>query len=297
MARFSFVLLLVITLFLLRVIYTRFSNWTALEKIKQQTGARRVIAFFHPFCDAGGGGEKVLFQALHALQIGHKMEKSLSFKNCKIVIYSGSSKTPKEILRQVRNRFSIECDEVEFIQLKTSETMHAQNYPSFTLLWQMIAYTRVCFEALQAYPCDVFIDTIGVACAYAAIKLYYSPKIVSYTHYPMISTDMLKQIGQGAQFNNSEQVERSWFYRNVKRVYYHFLMFTYKFCGRYADQVATNSSWTNDHILELWQRPKITTKIFPPCDTSEVSNLLGRAKRENIMVSFAQFRPEKDHAL
>jgi len=82
--------------------------------------------------------------------------------------------------------------------------MHATNYPSFTLLWQMIAYNCVCFEALCAYPCDVFIDTIGVACAYPLVKLLLNCKVVSYTHYPMISTDMLKQIGQGAQFNNSE---------------------------------------------------------------------------------------------
>lgn len=79
MVRFYSVLLLLITLFLLRVIYIRFSNWTALKKIKQQTGARKVIAFFHPFCDAGGGGEKVLFQALHALQTGHKMDKTMNF--------------------------------------------------------------------------------------------------------------------------------------------------------------------------------------------------------------------------
>jgi len=27
----------------------------------------RIIGFFHPFCDAMGGGEKVLFQALKAI--------------------------------------------------------------------------------------------------------------------------------------------------------------------------------------------------------------------------------------
>jgi len=26
----------------------------------------KVLAFFHPFCDAGGGGEKVLFNAIRA---------------------------------------------------------------------------------------------------------------------------------------------------------------------------------------------------------------------------------------
>jgi alpha-1,2-mannosyltransferase len=113
--------------------------------------------------------------------------------------------------------------------------MHAANYPSFTLLWQMFAYTMVTNEAMQTYPCDVFIDTLGVACAYAWVKLVYGVKIVSYTHYPMISTDMLRQIGAGAQFNNSEAIERSGTYRSIKRMYYHVLMFTYRFCGRFAD--------------------------------------------------------------
>lgn len=235
MPPFLYVLFVLLGVLLMRLIYARISTWATLETIRQQTGARKVIGFFHPFCDAGGGGEKVLFQALHALQTSHKIGKGLDFRDCKIVIYSGSKKAPKDILRQVRSRFSIECEEVDFVQLHSSETMHAHNYPSFTLLWQMIAYTRVSVEAVWAYPCDVFVDTLGVACAYAAVKLLFGCKIVSYTHYPMISTDMLKQIGQGAQFNNSEQVERSRLYRNVKRAYYHLLMFTYKFCGRFAD--------------------------------------------------------------
>jgi alpha-1,2-mannosyltransferase len=49
-----------------------------------------------------------------------------------------------------------------------------------------------------AHPCDVFVDTIGVAIAYAAVKILFGCRIASYTHYPMISTDMLNQIGAGA---------------------------------------------------------------------------------------------------
>jgi alpha-1,2-mannosyltransferase len=50
-----------------------------------------------------------------------------------------------------------------------------------------------CFEALTAFPCDVFVDTVGVGFAYPMIKLVFGVKVVSYTHYPTISTDMLKQ--------------------------------------------------------------------------------------------------------
>ena len=58
----------------------------------------------------------------------------------------------------------------------------------------MLAYNEVCAEAMNKAPVDLFIDTVGVAFAYPLIKLLYGVKIVSYTHYPTISSDMLKQI-------------------------------------------------------------------------------------------------------
>ena len=118
---------------------------------------------------------------------------------------------------------------------------------------------------------------------------------MSYTHYPMISTDMLNQIGKGAQYNNSQEIEGSFFFRCIKRVYYYVLMFFYQINGRFANEVATNSSWTNDHIVGLWGGKP--TKIFPPCDTRDPFDTNVVSKRENLMISFAQFRPEKDHQL
>ena len=46
---------------------------------------------------------------------------------------------------------------------------------------------------------------------------------------------------------------------NLKKVYYVFLTYLYSFCGWVAtDQIATNSTWTNNHILQLWKRPERT---------------------------------------
>jgi alpha-1,2-mannosyltransferase len=64
---------------------------------------------------------------------------------------------------------------------------------SLTLFWQMIGYWQVMFEALNKYPCDLIIDTIGVGFAYPLVKHVFGLKIVSYTHYPTISSDMLAQ--------------------------------------------------------------------------------------------------------
>ena len=72
--------------------------------------------------------------------------------------------------------------------------MDSAKYPTFTLLWQMLAYNEVCAEALNTAPCDMFIDTVGVGFAYPLVSLFYGRRVISYTHYPTIQSDMLKQV-------------------------------------------------------------------------------------------------------
>jgi alpha-1,2-mannosyltransferase len=175
-------------------------------------------------------------------------------------------------------------------------------YPSFTMLWQAIASVRVCFEALMLCPCDIFVDTMGVGYAYPFVKLFFNPKIYSYTHYPLVQYDMMRDVIQGvSQFNNREDIAKSLYKRQLKKIYYIGLTYVYSFCGRFfVDQIATNSSWTNNHILQLWNRPKQTKIVYPPVDTTDLINMtsdMSATHRRNLMVSFAQFRPEKDQAL
>ena len=80
-------------------------------------------------------------------------------------------------------------------------------------------------------------------------------------------------------------------------VYYRVLLEAYKVCGWFGDRHATNSSWTDGHITQMWGKRGVK-KIYPPCDTSDIISQTNLDQpRENILVSFAQFRPEKDHAL
>ena len=58
-----------------------------------------IIGFFHPFCDAMGGGEKVLFQAIKAIQQDQR------FDNTKILIYSGATISDQELQSEVKERF------------------------------------------------------------------------------------------------------------------------------------------------------------------------------------------------
>ena len=168
--------------------------------------------------------------------------------------------------------------------------MSSENYPSWTLFWQALAYNWVCIEALQMAPCDVFIDTIGVGFAYPLVKLLFGCRIVSYTHYPTISSDMVSQI-------NEKMAGKSFLARMLKHIYYFALKLAYSCCGRFADAIATNSSWTDAHIRSLWAQDSKTTLIYPPCDTQDLvdNDPDFRAEREPALMSFAQFRPEKNH--
>ena len=159
----------------------------------------KIIAFFHPACDSGGGGEKVLFQAIKSIQ---DLPKLSDFT---LLIYSGSDRKPQDILKRVKDRFSIDVtltkNNLKFIKIEKHAEMNPALYPSFTMLWQMLACNKACIESVSKVPCDVFIDTVGVGFAYPLVRLLFGCSVVSYTHYPTISSDMLAQIDVN-QFNN-----------------------------------------------------------------------------------------------
>ena len=94
-------------------------------------------------------------------------------------------------------------------------------------------------------------------------------------------------------------------------------MFFYAFSLRQASFLMVNSSWTKAHIDSIlfhdngfldiltylpplvFLRPSLVTLksaeiVYPPCDTRELAEL-SLEGRGRIIVSLAQFRPEKDH--
>ena len=59
-----------------------------------------------------------------------------------------------------------------------------------------------------------------------------------------------------------------------------------------------NTSWTWNHIHKLWWRFQLPKRVYPPCDTVALQRLpLDRKLKRIILVSIAQFRPEKNHML
>lgn len=182
---------------------------------------------------------------------------------------------PEDILKQkVSDRFGIKAtlDNLHFVNMNEQkyQALDPKNYPTFTLFWQCLAFIDACVHCMHIMPCDIFIDTMGVGFGYPFIKVLYGVKLYSYTHYPIVSTDMVKTVENNeAQFNNRADIASSPTKQKIKIVYYHLLIKFYKVCGWFADEVAANSSWTRSHMDELWNKGDSIKTIYPPCDTTE----------------------------
>ena len=100
-------------------------------------------------------------------------------------------------------------------------------------------------------------------------------------------------------YNNKSTITSSALATYLKLVYYSLFAICYGIAGSMANLVMVNSSWTLNHIQQLWRfsRNRRVHVVFPPCDTSSFEDLPILEPRENIIISVGQFRPEKDHAL
>ncbi len=251
-----------------------------------------VVAFFHPYCNAGGGGERVLWHSIQALQ------RRYSFVRC--VVYTGDrSASPQDILGRVQQRFGLYLvGEVQFVYLRLRCLVEAHRWPRFTLLGQSFGSMLLGLEALLKFSPNVYVDSMGYAFTLPLFRWLGGCKTASYVHYPVVSQDMLEQVsGQVAAYNNPTWITRSRSLTKLKVWYYKVFAKVYGFAGRRSDVVMVNSSWTHGHIRSIWRPPKVYI-VYPPCDTSTFQQLpLNQKSRFLRIVSVGQFRPEKDHKM
>ena len=253
-----------------------------------------VVGFFHPYCNAGGGGERVLWQAVHALQGRYPMVRC--------VIYTGDTDaSSKDILSKAHSRFGISLNkenEVHFVYLKLRKWVEASRWPRFTLLGQSVGSMLLGMEALLKLCPDVYIDSMGYAFTLPLFRWLGGCKVASYVHYPVVSCDMIDRVSsRQASHNNAAFIVRSRVLTHLKLYYYRFFAKLYGAVGRCNDVAMVNSSWTRDHIARLWS-PAACLVVYPPCDTSAFQLLpLSRNDKTLRIASVGQFRPEKDHSL
>ena len=263
-----------------------------------------IVGFFHPFCNAGGGGERVLWAAIKATQ--------KRWPNAICIVYTGDHDATKStILERVASRFNIHLypPTVVFLYLSTRHWVHRSKWPHFTLLGQSLGSLILGYDAFSLLVPDILIDTMGYSFTLALSKFFF-PKVPTgaYVHYPTISTDMLSSLD--ASLDKGVNAGLSKGLRGfIKRRYWHAFAYLYAWSGQDVDVVMTNSSWTQAHISFLWDsrrtkhgKPHPINVVFPPVavdDVQEAFELEGPKvrPREKILLYVAQFRPEKNHDL
>ncbi|XP_060716621.1 GDP-Man:Man(3)GlcNAc(2)-PP-Dol alpha-1,2-mannosyltransferase [Tachysurus vachellii] len=269
------------------------------RKARRDRDGRPAVAFFHPYCNAGGGGERVLWCAIRALQ-GR-------YPDVDFVIYTGDQGvTGEQIVDGARRRFNIRLPRpVRFIFLKHRLLVEASIYPHFTLLGQSVGSLILGWEALVAFTPDLYIDSMGYAFTLPVFRYLGGCRVASYVHYPTISTDMLSVVrDRNPRFNNADYISNNPFLSAIKVVYYCAFALLYGLVGSCSDMIMVNSTWTLGHILALWRAPNRTSIVYPPCDVQAFLDIpleeeedKDGAQKCHSIVSVAQFRPEKDHRL
>ena len=253
-----------------------------------------VVGFFHPYCNAGGGGERVLWHAVDALQ------KRYDFVH--IVVYTGDvGATEDQILDRVVERFDIQLSRqrVHFVYLRSRRLVEASCWPRLTILFQSLGSCVLGLEALFAFVPHLYIDSMGYAFTVPLFKYIGGCRTASYVHYPTVSTDMIQLVESSVTtYNNSSRYAKSRIWRKIKVWYYKMFAKIYGFVGRRNQVVMVNSSWTYQHIKTLWGPSKLTV-LYPPCDTRKFLSLPLEPKDKEpfLIVSIGQFRPEKRQQL
>ncbi|BGP18198.1 asparagine-linked glycosylation protein [Rhodosporidiobolus nylandii] len=270
----SLLLLAVVAISLLRL-HLRRTRPTQHARLLRSLGLRsstprpRIVGFFHPYCNAGGGGERVLWTALACMQ---REEPDAVYVVYTGDVGSGKGKVGKEaILARVASRFSLSLSpsNLHFVPLRRRSLVEDSRWPRFTMLGQSVGSAVLAYEGIsgeEGVVPDVWIgkerslkriraraDTMGYAFAYPLIRLLLpSVPIGSYTHYPTISTDMLSRVrNRQAGHTNPSRVARSWVLSTGKLIYYTLFARLYSYSLSHADVIMLNSTWTKRHIDAL----------------------------------------------
>lgn len=250
-----------------------------------------VVGFFHPYANAGGGGERVLWHSIDVL--------TSRFPNLSCVVYTGDrGTTGDQIIEKVHDRFDMTLprERINFVFLQLRRLVEADLWRRFTIAGQSLGSVLLGLEAFSLFVPDIYFDSMGYAFTYPLFRWLGRCHTVAYVHYPVVSMDMLGMVASRENlYNNVSAIAASPTLTWMKLAYYKLFAMVYGFVGRRADIIMVNSSWTKDHIQEIWH-PKNLAVVYPPCDTDSFLSLKRHPLPDQFrVVSVGQFRPEKDH--
>ena len=220
-------------------------------------------------------------------------------------MYTGDHEIEKtSTIETVKKRFDItlQASSLHFIYLSKRHYVLASTWPHFTLLGQSIGSILLAYEAFTFLVPDVFIDTMGYAFA-VAFASYLFPHLSTgaYVHYPTISTDMLSSLDDTTGTKGIHSGAGSGWKGQAKKTYWHIFARLYAWSGKCIDVVMCNSTWTANHVRQLWS-PTKPTIVYPPCPVHEIAAKVdldpsSSKNRDPAVLYVAQFRPEKNHSL
>ncbi|XP_068657498.1 GDP-Man:Man(3)GlcNAc(2)-PP-Dol alpha-1,2-mannosyltransferase [Aristolochia californica] len=252
---------------------------------------KRTVGFFHPYTNDGGGGERVLWCAVKAIQELNP--------NLECIIYTGDDASPQSLMERAVNRFGVKLPyPPKVVRLYKRKWIEESTYPHFTMIGQNMGSVFLAWEALCKCTPLFYFDTSGYAFTYPLARIF-GCKVISYTHYPTISSDMVSRVRDRlSMYNNDARIAGSIWLSRCKLLYYLFLIWLYGLVGSCAHLAMVNSSWTKAHIEKLWKISSCIRRVYPPCDTKALQALpLERPVETPTIISVAQFRPEKAQAL
>lgn len=220
-----------------------------------------VLGIFHPYCHQSGGGERVLWCAVRALvNCLEEVKNRPANATIRVLIYTGDvSISGDEIISRAQERFGItglteqKSVKIDFVYIRSRTLLEAKWYPRLTLVGQALGSMIVAIECLfRALP-DIWLDTTGAAFAYPVARFFGVPIVATYTHYPMISADMLQAVAERRPgYNNASLIAQSSLLTYFKLNYYKFIARMYGYAGRVSSLTLVNSHWTKNHIDNVW---------------------------------------------
>ncbi|XP_058207285.1 GDP-Man:Man(3)GlcNAc(2)-PP-Dol alpha-1,2-mannosyltransferase [Rhododendron vialii] len=277
---------------LISAVFARILKLLSVAVIGGRRNRKRAVGFFHPYTNDGGGGERVLWCAVKAIQ---EEQPDL---DC--IVYTGDhDASPDSLVARAIDRFGVKLlYPPKVVHLYKRKWIEETTYPRFTMIGQSMGSVYLSWEALSKFTPLYYFDTSGYAFTYPVARMF-GCKVICYTHYPTISLDMLSRVrGRSSTYNNDALIARSIWLSRCKVIYYTFFSWMYGIVGSCAHLGLVNSSWTQSHIEKLWGIRERIKRVYPPCDTSGLQLLpLGRPVESPTIISVAQFRPEKAHAL
>lgn len=119
-----------------------------------------------------------------------------SYPEVNVVVYTGDlGVSGPQILDGARRRFNIVLlRPVQFVFLQNRFLVEPGLFPHFTLLGQSVGSVFLGWEALIEFVPDLYVDSMGYAFTLPLFRFLGGCSVVSYVHYPTISTDMLSVV-------------------------------------------------------------------------------------------------------